>query len=267
MTWSRTRARPVVLCGLIAIVATTGPALRAQSSPSAEEPATVTARDWWRLGAFAAGTAVALPFDRRLATRFSDPSWHRHGVVTQGAEVVGVVGKPGALIVSVGSYVAGRLTEHDGLADAGLHATEAVLVSGVVTNMLKPLLGRARPSLSPQQDPLTFHPFRSDDAYRALPSGHTTVAFAAAAVVSAEFSRSRYAARHPRVARAMAPVMFGVASLVGASRMYHNAHWASDVVAAAGIGTVTGLMVVRRQHEGPRGRIDRWLLPASRTQP
>ena len=267
MTWSRTRARPVVLCSLIAIVATTGSALSAQSSPSAEEPATVTARDWWRLGAFAAGTAVALPFDRRLATRFSDPSWHRHGVVTQGAEVVGVVGKPGALIVSVGSYVAGRLTHHDGLADAGLHATEAVLVSGVVTNMIKPLLGRARPSLSPQQDPLTFHPFRSDDEYRALPSGHTTVAFAAAAVVSAEFSRSRYAARHPRVARAMAPVMFGVASLVGASRMYHNAHWASDVVAAAGIGTVTGLMVVRRQHEGPRGRIDRWLLPASRTQP
>ena len=39
----------------------------------------------------------------------------------------------------------------------------------------------------------------------------------------------------------VAPVMFGGASLVGVSRMYHDKHWASDVVLGAAVGTFSGL--------------------------
>ena len=245
--------------GLTLTVAPPTP-IGAQAAHAHDDHRVVTPRDWWRLGAFAAGTALVLPFDRRLANQFEQPSWHRRGVVVHGADGVRALGDPGALLLSVGSYAAGRLTHHDGLADAGLHATEAVLLSGAVTNLIKPFVGRARPYVAVGQDPLAFHPWSGRAGYAAFPSGHTTVAFAAAAVVSAEMSRSGYATQHPRVARAVAPVMFGVASLVGASRMYHDAHWASDVMAGAGIGTVTGLILVRRQHVGTRGRIDRWLL-------
>jgi membrane-associated phospholipid phosphatase len=57
--------------------------------------------------------------------------------------------------------------------------------------------------------------------------------------------------------------MYGGASLVALSRMYNNAHWASDVVAGAAIGTIVGLKVVKFQHSHPDNRIDRELLRAN----
>ena len=54
--------------------------------------------------------------------------------------------------------------------------------------------------------------------------------------------------------------MYGGATLVGASRIYNNAHWASDVALGAAIGTFTGLKVVRYSHQHPDNPIDRLLL-------
>jgi hypothetical protein len=39
--------------------------------------------------------------------------------------------------------------------------------------------------------------------------------------------------------------------------MYNNAHWASDIVLAAGVGTLAGVDVVRWQHTHPGNWIDR----------
>lgn len=261
------RLQRVVWCTMIAgLVATpSAPSIvSAQSSPDSVEHRVFTARDGWRAGAFAMGIAVALPFDRRLANQFAQPAWQRNSALANGADAVRVLGDPGAIVATAGSYLVGRLTHHHGVADAGLHATEAVLISGVITKSLKPLIGRARPLVAVGQGPREFRPFSGDSGYTAFPSGHTTVAFAAASVFSAELRKSRYAAQHPRFARAVAPVMFGLASLVGASRLYQGEHWASDVIAGAGVGTVTGLIIARRQHTGPPSRIERWLLPPPR---
>ena len=46
---------------------------------------------------------------------------------------------------------------------------------------------------------------------------------------------------------------YGTASLVGLSRIYHNAHFTSDVLAGAAIGTLVGTGVVgfnSRQRDG-----------------
>ena len=45
--------------------------------------------------------------------------------------------------------------------------------------------------------------------------------------------------------------------------MYHNLHWASDVVLGAGIGTFSGLKVVRYSHQHPDNFIDRVILSTS----
>jgi membrane-associated phospholipid phosphatase len=57
--------------------------------------------------------------------------------------------------------------------------------------------------------------------------------------------------------------MYGGATLVGLSRMYHNKHWASDVVLGAGIGTFSGIKVVRYSHAHPDNFIDRVILQTS----
>ena len=67
----------------------------------------------------------------------------------------------------------------------------------------------------------------------------------------------------PRYTWYVAPVMYGGATLVGLSRMYHNKHWASDVVLGAGIGTFSGLKVVRYSHSHPDNFIDRVILKTS----
>jgi hypothetical protein len=45
--------------------------------------------------------------------------------------------------------------------------------------------------------------------------------------------------------------------------MYHNRHWASDVVMGAAIGTFTGRKIVQYAHGHPDNRLDRILLRVS----
>mgnify|MGYP002629002588 CR=1 FL=1 len=217
----------------------------------------------WRIvGAFALGAVVVAPFDGRLAREFEHPAAHRRAAVARTADVFRTLGDPGALVLTASTYVVGRISHQPSVADAGLHATEAVLVSGAMTAVVKALAGRARPYTVGNADAWVFHPLRFEAGYSAFPSGHTTVAFAAASSVSAEVARSEFAQRHSVLARTVSPVLYGAAALVGVSRMYHDAHWASDVVVGAGIGTLTGQLLVRRQHTGSHRRLDRWLMPS-----
>jgi membrane-associated phospholipid phosphatase len=96
-----------------------------------------------------------------------------------------------------------------------------------------------------------------NDAYRSFPSGHTAGAFAFAAAVSSETQRWWPGSRW-----IIGPILYGGATLTGVSRIYNNAHWASDVMGGAMIGTFTGVKVVRYQHSHPGNWLDRKLLRA-----
>jgi len=80
-------------------------------------------------------------------------------------------------------------------------------------------------------------------------------AFALASTVTSESQRW-----WPRETWVVAPVTYGLATLVGLSRMYNNAHWASDVVLGAAIGTFSGIKVVRYSHGHSDNFIDRFFL-------
>ena len=110
------------------------------------------------------------------------------------------------------------------LADLGFHGTEAVIVSGAATALLEGLAGRARP-------------------------------YVAAAAVMSESQRW-----WPGGIWLVAPAMYGGATLVGPSRMYNNAHWASDVVLRAASGTFSGIKVVRYSHGHTDNAVDRFFL-------
>lgn len=218
------------------------------------------------LGAAFVGITLAMfPLDKRIATDLQNPNTQTNKFLDNAATNVEWITSPGAYIIGGGLYAIGKATGKRDLADLGWHGTEGVLLSSGITNLLKGILGRSRPYVSYNNPPNIFEPndfdigkgFRKSDN-QSFPSGHTTTAFAAAAAVTSEVRRI-----HPKAVWVVGPAMYGGATLVGLSRMYHNKHWASDVALGAAIGTFGGLKVVRYSHAHPDNKLDRFMLSAT----
>ena len=215
----------------------------------------------WRdavLAAAFAGTTIAMfPIDRATANELQDSTTQANRFLKNASRGVQYVADPGSVIIGVSMYGVGRLAGWRDVADLGLHGTEAVVLSGAVTALIKGLAGRARPYVSLDTNARDFRLARgfNQGGYQSFPSGHTSAAFAAASVVTSESQRW-----WPHETWLVAPAMYGGATLVGLSRMYNNAHWASDVVLGAAIGTFSGIKVVRYSHGHSNNLIDRALL-------
>ncbi|MFZ2490836.1 MAG: phosphatase PAP2 family protein [Thermoanaerobaculia bacterium] len=120
------------------------------------------------------------------------------------------------------AYADRRWVQHAvGMAMAGLAA-------GLVAQVIKHLVGRARPEL--WLGPEHYAPGSSTS----FPSGHTVGAFALAGVLV-------FSARSPGLRVAA----FVLACAVGLSRIVSFRHWSSDVVASAILGLFAALVVVR----------------------
>jgi hypothetical protein len=151
-------------------------------------------------------------------------------------------------IVVLGSfYLAGSLADNDKavtVAQDGL--TASIIASGLITPAIKIVAGRSRPF----EDTGTtdFNSLGADSPNSSFPSGHTTEAFALASVISAHYEEFWIKAS-----------VYTVAGLVGVARTYHDAHFASDVVAGALIGNWVGLKVVA--HNQAKRRKNVILLP------
>ena len=247
----------VASCFGTALVPVTGGAQPSDTSRISTKPL-FTANDAWIAGAFVVGSIAMHPYDRMLANRLQTPGAQERRFVRKQATVFRLIGEPGTLIIGATMYGAGRAFGNERMADLGLHGSEAVLIGIGVTALGKTVFGRARPYADVDNpNDWGFGRGLKEDKYRSFPSGHSTMGFAAAAAVSAETARW-----WPNTRWIIGPAMYGGAALIGASRMYNNKHWASDVVTGAAIGTLAGLKVVRYHHSHPNNRIDRWLLGA-----
>ena len=98
----------------------------------------------------------------------------------------------------------------------------AVGVPGLFVAIVKRFIGRVRPSSA---GPFAYEPFHWRPDYASLPSGHTTTAFATLVAVGALFPRAR-------------PFLWGFALLIALSRISVTAHFVSDVLAGAAVGTL-----------------------------
>ena len=220
-----------------------------------------TGRDAWIGLGFVAATLAARPLDDYFADRLTNIASKENRFLDDMSGFLRWMGAPGAFYIGPAIYATGRLTKNREMADLGLHGTEALHLGMAMVGLLKGVAGRARPLVEPR-DPYNYKLNRgwSDDRYRAFPSGHALAGFAAAAAVTAEASRW-----WPDYRWLVGTVMYGGAAGIAVSRMYDNKHWASDVIMGAGIGTLTGLKVVRYHHTHPNNRIDRWLLSTTIT--
>jgi membrane-associated phospholipid phosphatase len=138
---------------------------------------------------------------------------------------------PFLLGLSAVLYVGGEAFKNDGLRKTGLMSLESFCITGVVVNGMKYLIARARPLSG--EGPSSLHWFSFKNNQHAFPSGHSSSAFAVAAVIAGQSDNFLVGA-----------VSYGLASLVAISRVNNNEHWASDVVAGSIIGYFIGKEVL-----------------------
>ena len=241
------------------------PALDAQPGAGDTVPRStrpfLTRADALTLGAFTLATIAITPADRRLAERLQNPATQENRVIRRTAGVVRELAAPGSLLIGGTLYAVGRLGGNERMASLGLHGTEAVVIGLGVVSLGKVVAGRARPYVTADTNARDFkwmRGLRGGRDYQSFPSGHTVMAFAAAAAVTGETARW-----WPRATPYIGTALYGGAALAGLSRMYNDQHWASDVLVGAAIGTFVGQKVVRYHRTHPDNRVDRWFLAAS----
>jgi len=189
-------------------------------------PAHWTGGEWALFGVGVAGVAALTQADKHLRTEVlrSNSSFETH--LADGFRPFGSYAGFGVL----GAFYAGSLLAHDVKAQEtaldGLIASG--IAAGVITPILKEVVGRSRPST--HKGVYDFHPFSGSASF---PSGETTEAFAIGSVIATEYPNTW-----------VQVLAYGTATLVGFARMREDAHWASDVVTGALIGTCVGRLVV-----------------------
>ena len=244
-----------LLCLLFLVSA---PRLVAQSAPSdtATKVPLFNATSAWIAGGTVLGATALMLADRGITEEFRDPGPQRSAFLQNTARGFNWIGDPGTVVLSAALYGTGRLTDHPAMAEIGLRSAEAIAISGAAAALIKGIAGRDRPLLNDRDaDDFSLGGGFSGGGHTSFPSGHATAAFAVASVVASES-----AFRWPHASHYIQPLAYGLATSVALARVYSDKHWASDVLAGAGIGTLTGLTVVSYHRLHPRSRLDRWLL-------
>lgn len=167
--------------------------------------------------------------------------------------------KPPWYYASAATWAVGMISGRPRVADTGLHVFASLALANLISGGLKGLSGRSRPIVLDVLGPDSVWVAREPDEWGLLegwreggprqswPSGHTTAAFAVAAALSEELGGPT-----PWIA-------YPLATAVGWSRVNDEAHWVTDVLMGALVGTVTARLVVRHGHNAG-GWLERTLL-------
>jgi membrane-associated phospholipid phosphatase len=216
-------------------------------------PFRATKKNWLEIGAFGLLTTGCVLFVDKPVNRLGvDIRNNNRSVVNISTYVTRFGGAyEGYTLAAFAAY--GLIFKKEKPKTTTLLATQAYITAAAIETALKILTGRQRPSY---YDPMTntnnnswhgpFYQFKKDKngakppntSYSSFPSGHTTVAFAAATVFAMEYKNSKFV-----------PILaYSAASLIGISRITENQHWASDVLVGAALGYLCGRQIVNNYH-------------------
>ena len=98
--------------------------------------------------------------------------------------------------------------------------------AGILANLLKSILGRARPKLYDTVGHFEFQFFAFESDYLSIPSGHATTIFAFATVVAIFWPRGRF-------------LLYTLAAWIALSRVLIGVHYFTDIV----LGAILGITV------------------------
>jgi membrane-associated phospholipid phosphatase len=182
------------------------------------------------------GTTAGLVFLDPIESRYFRTTQSYHGfthIFNGNATAISMGAVPAAL------YAIGRLRKDSKMQHTALLGGEALADIAIVQTALKDITRRVKPSRYPDSGwfdskgaPTTY--LRGNGSF---PSGHTMAAFAVATVVARRYREHRWV---PYAA-------YGLATVVGFSRLALNVHFVSDVAMGGAIGYSISRFTVLRQ--------------------
>jgi hypothetical protein len=142
---------------------------------------------------------------------------------------------PGAAI-AVGLFTYGTYYKNEEFKRTGFEIFESFLYSGVVTSVLKSVIGRSRPFTNNGSH--SFSPFSFNNESTSFPSGHTTLAMSLSTVLASHVDNIY-----------IKGLIFIPPFLTATERVLQDAHWTSDVFMGAAIGYFVSSYIVNKHNE------------------
>jgi membrane-associated phospholipid phosphatase len=185
--------------------------------------------DWSLFAGSIAAVAVAHHYDSSVRDHFTRGSNSALSSKNAGDLQDAV---PAAALLA-GTWLYGAFVNDSNARTAAWAMTEAAGLSTVSTMLVKTVAGRERPNQTTDSN-------RWRAGGSSFPSLHVSLAFAiGASFAESGAEGSRWLTR---------TVGYGIAGFTAYQRLQHNAHWLSDAVAGAALGTATGWFVVGRTY-------------------
>ena len=150
-----------------------------------------------------------------------------------------------SLLIGAGLFTYGKIHKDYRAISTASQLTEAFILMGVGTQLLKRIKGRQSPSEAVDLDG-TWHPFPSFKNYQnhtpfydAFPSGHLATLMSTVTVLADNYPEKKW----------IKPVGYSVIGLVGYSMINNNVHWASDYPLAIALGYLCAKQVVKNNRK------------------
>jgi membrane-associated phospholipid phosphatase len=125
-----------------------------------------------------------------------------------------------------GIYLTGLFAKDEKLRRTGVLLIASASSAGLLQQILKTAVGRARPISGKGKD--TFDPFNSSRIFHSFPSGHAMLAFTNAYAIAKQFKNPWLKAG-----------IYTVGLVPGVSRIWDGQHWFSDVALGIAISIFT----------------------------
>ena len=195
------------------------------SLKTATKPFSWGKEDFKTLGYIGLGTTALFLIEEHITDFFKNNQSESLNAIER---IGDTYGKPAfGTSIAIGLFSYGIFTEDEWSRETATLLASSLLVTGLIQSTLKSTVGRERPS---RGNHFAFHPFSRQAGNHSFPSGHTTMAVTTSLVLA-----------HQIKAKSVKYVLYGLAGITMWSRIYSEAHWATDVF----LGSVLSYYVVR----------------------
>ncbi|MEQ8624251.1 MAG: phosphatase PAP2 family protein [Vicingaceae bacterium] len=177
-------------------------------------------KNWIQFGSVILATSTVAIFDERINSYFERNQTSFQSQLSSVGDFLGQPEYQGPAVIAL--WGVGVAIKNPWMRETGSMLAASMATSGILQTILKESVGRARPSFG--KGSTEFKPF-GGRSYHSFPSGHTMLALSTSWILARQVNYLP-----------LKIVFYSITPLVGWSRLYDNAHWASDIVLGSAIG-------------------------------